>query len=482
MSEAARGSSSPSAPSSARPAPPPLPLEGIRIIDLGGIGPGPFAGMVLADLGAELIRIHRPQEAAGDRGGVGMGPVNPVLDRGKRSLVLDLKSPAGVDALRRLVRTADGVLEGFRPGVAEKLGLGPEDLMTENPALVFGRVTGWGQTGPDARLAGHDMNYIAGAGLLSQLGRADDAPQFPANLAGDFGGGGMSLALGIVAALLRARISGTGAVVDATMGDGANLLWAMQFGFEAQGLWREGRGENLLDSGAPFYDVYRTADGEYVSVGCIEPQFFEEFVEKLSIADRLPAMSPGEHRHPKHWAAVRAVFTDAVGSRTRAELEETFAGSDACVMGIRTWAEAEADPHNVARDLFYRDEADVRQPAPAPRFADLGGASWAGAADAVASAGTGAAAGGAAGEGSASSGAGTGVGAGTDAATSTGDGAAGAGAGAAAGAARPVRGGGEPYTQPAPAPRVGEHTEELLASAGLTADEVAALRDSGALG
>src|SRR5699024_5109372 len=175
-----------------------------------------------------------------------------------------------------------------------------------------------------------------------------------------------------------------------------------------QGLWREGRGENLLDSGAPFYDVYRTADGEYVSVGCIEPQFFEEFVEKLSIADRLPAMSPGEHRHPKHWAAVRAVFTDAVGSRTRAELEETFAGSVACVMGVRTWAEAEADPHNVARDLFYRDEADVRQPAPAPRFADLGGASWAGAADAVASAGTGAAAGGAAGEGSASSGAGTG--------------------------------------------------------------------------
>ncbi|MGO1653898.1 MAG: CaiB/BaiF CoA transferase family protein, partial [Brevibacterium yomogidense] len=339
------------------PTTPPLPLDGIRIIDLGGIGPGPFASMVLADLGAELIRVHRPQEAAGNRNGVGMDPVNPVLDRGKRSIVLDLKSPEGVDAVRRLARTADGVVEGFRPGVAERMGLGPEDLMTENPALVYGRVTGWGQTGPDSHRAGHDMNYIAGSGLLAQLGRADEAPQFPANLAGDFGGGGMQLALGIVAALLRARTSGTGAVVDATMGDGANLLWAMQFGFEAQGLWREGRGRNLLDSGAPFYDVYRTADDDFVSVGCIEPQFYAEFVEKMGIADRLPAMSPGEHRHPKHWAAQRAVFTEAIAARTRAELDELFAGSDACTMGIRSWAEAEAAPHNVARDLFYRDEA-----------------------------------------------------------------------------------------------------------------------------
>lgn len=440
---------------------PPLPLAGIRILDLGGIGPGPFASMALADLGAELIRVHRPQEAAGARNGVGMDPVNPVLDRGKRSIVLDLKSPEGVDAVRRLARTADGVVEGFRPGVAERMGLGPEDLMTENPALVYGRVTGWGQTGPDSHRAGHDMNYIAGSGLLAQLGRADGAPQFPANLAGDFGGGGMQLALGIVATLLRARISGTGAVVDATMGDGANLLWAMQFGFEAQGLWREGRGRNLLDSGAPFYDVYRTADDDYVSVGCIEPQFYTEFVEKMGIADRLPAMSPGEHRHPKHWAAQRAVFTEAIAARTRAELDELFAGSDACTMGIRSWAEAEVDPHNVARDLFYRDEADVRQPAPAPRFADLGGASWAGGADA-----------GRAGAGRADAGR-------ADAAVE-GAGRADAESAEAAvdGAARQVRGGGEPYVQPARAPRVGEHTEELLASAGLTADEIEALKVS----
>lgn len=427
---------------------PPLPLAGVRIIDLGGIGPGPFASMVLADLGAELIRVHRPQEAAGNRNGVGMDPVNPVLDRGKRSIVLDLKSPEGVDAVRRLARTADGVVEGFRPGVAERMGLGPEDLMTEKPALVYGRVTGWGQTGPDSHRAGHDMNYIAGSGLLAQLGRADGAPQFPANLAGDFGGGGMQLALGIVAALLRARGSGTGAVVDATMGDGANLLWAMQFGFEAQGLWREGRGRNMLDSGAPFYDVYRTADDDFVSVGCIEPQFYAEFVEKMEIADRLPAMSPGEHRLPKHWSAQRAVFTEAIAARTRAELDELFAGSDACTMGIRSWVEAEVDPHNVARDLFYRDEADIRQPAPAPRFADLGGASWAGGAAAAGSAGA----------------------------------AGGAGAAGSSGAGRPVRGGGEPYVQPARAPRVGEHTEELLASAGLTAEEVATLRGSGILG
>ncbi len=431
---------------------PPLPLAGVRIIDLGGIGPGPFASMVLADLGAELIRVHRPQEAAGDRNGVGMDPVNPVLDRGKRSIVLDLKSPEGVDAVRRLARTADGVVEGFRPGVAERMGLGPEDLLTEKPALVYGRVTGWGQTGPDSHRAGHDMNYIAGSGLLAQLGRADGSPQFPANLAGDFGGGGMQLALGIVAALLRARTSGTGAVVDATMGDGANLLWAMQFGFEAQGLWREGRGRNMLDSGAPFYDVYRTADDDFVSVGCIEPQFYAEFVEKMGIADRLPAMSSGEHRLPKHWAAQRAVFTEAIAARTRAELDELFAGSDACTMGIRSWAEAEVDPHNVARDLFYRDEADVRQPAPAPRFADLGGASWAGGAAAAGSAGAGGSAG------------------------------TGGSAGGSSGAGRPVRGGGEPYVQPARAPRVGEHTEELLASAGLTAEEVARLRDSGILG
>lgn len=448
----------------AHPAPPPRPLAGIRVVDLGGIGPGPFASMVLADLGAEVIRIHRPQEAAGNRTGVGMDPVNPVLDRGKLSLVLDLKQAEGVAALRRLTASADAVLEGFRPGVAERMGLGPADLMRDNPQLVYGRITGWGQTGPDAARAGHDMNYIAGSGILSQLGRADEAPQFPANLAGDFGGGGMQLALGIVAALLRVKTGGAGAVVDATMGDGANLLWAMQFGMEAQGIWREGRGRNMLDSGAPFYDVYRTADDEFVSVGCIEPQFYAEFVEKLGLADRLPAMKPGEHRLPKHWAAQRAVFTEAIGARTRAELDEIFAGSDACTMGIRTWAEAESDPHNAARDLFYRDAADVRQPAPAPRFADLGSAAWAG------------------GDGNGSATAAEAAVTGQSETSPTAPGDAGAEATGGSGSGATVRGGGEPYVQPSPAPRVGAHTDEVLVSAGLTEAEVAALREAGALG
>ena len=443
MSSDPRSAASAPAASPAQTGTPPRPLEGVRIVDLGGIGPGPFATMVLADLGAEVIRVHRPQEAAASAAsasGTGMDPVNPVLDRGKRSVVLDLKSEQGVAAARRLVASADAVVEGFRPGVAERLGLGPAELMGDNPSLVFGRITGWGQTGPDAGRAGHDMNYIAGSGVLAQMGRAGEAPSFPANLVADFGGGGMQLALGIVSALLRARVDGTGAVVDATMGDGANLLWSMQFGMEAQGVWREGRGTNMLDSGAPFYDVYRTADDDYVSVGCIEPQFWAEFVQKLELADRLPGITPGAHRLPQHWDAQRTVFTEAIGARTRAEMDELFAGSDACTVGIRSFEQAEADPHNAARGLFYRDEAGIRQPAPAPRFADLGAASWAGGSDAAEA------------------------------------------APAAAETAAPVHGGGEPYVQPGPAPRVGADTDDVLASAGLSTDEVRALREAGVLG
>lgn len=414
---------------------PPQPLTGVRIVDLGGIGPGPFASMVLADLGAEIIRIHRPQDALQGTTGTGTSAVNPVLDRGKRSVVLDLKSPDGVAAARRLVGTADAVLEGFRPGVAERLGLGPAELLGDNPQLVYGRITGWGQTGPDAHRAGHDMNYIAGSGVLAQLGRAGDAPRFPANLIADFGGGGMQLALGIVAALLRAKTGGPGAVVDATMGDGANLLWSMQFGMEAQGVWREARGQNMLDSGAPFYDVYETADGQHVSVGCIEPQFYAEFVEKLGLSEALGGLAPGAHLKPENWDLQRTVYTEAIAARTQAELEELFAGSDACTIAIRSFAQAEENPHNVARGLFFRDADGHRHPAPAPRFADLGGAVWAGgkapAAEAV--------------------------------------------AGAAAGAPA-VHGGGEPYVQPGPAPVVGADTDELLASAGLSVDEISALR------
>ncbi|HJG81438.1 MAG TPA: CoA transferase [Brevibacterium senegalense] len=432
---------------------PPRPLTGVRIIDLGGIGPGPFASMVLADLGAELIRVHRPQEAAQGTTGTGMSPVNPVLDRGKRSVVLDLKSAQGVAAARRLVATADAVIEGFRPGVAERMGLGPADLMGENPQLVYGRITGWGQTGPDSHRAGHDMNYIAGSGVLSQLGRAGEAPQFPTNLVADFGGGGMQLALGIVAALLRAKTGGPGAVVDATMGDGANLLWSMQFGMEAQGVWKEGRGTNMLDSGAPFYDVYRTSDDQYVSVGCIEPQFYAEFVEKLGLADALGGLQPGHHLKRENWDLQRTVYTEAIASRTQAEIDELFAGSDACTIGIRSFEQAEADPHNTARELFFRDEAGIRHPAPAPRFADLGGATWAGGQQTAAEVGAGSA-------GSAP--------------------AAGAAEGPASGSATAVRGGGEPYVQPGAAPQVGADTDELLASAGLSADEITALREAGA--
>ena len=337
-------------------------LKDVRVLDLGGIGPGPFASMMLADMGAEVIRLDPPKTAG--------QPMNPVLDRGKRSMTADFKSEAGIDLARSLAAKSDIVIEGFRPGAAERLGLGPDDLHALNPALVYGRITGYGQDGPKSQKAGHDLGYIASSGLLNQLGRADGPPQFPANLIGDFGGGGMLLVVGVLGALTSARTSGIGTVVDTAMIDGANLLYSMMHGFSEIGMWRhDARGHNLLDSGAPFYDVYPTADDRYVSVACIEPSFFAEFVRTLDIEDRLPEpLGEINHWQPKHWPLMRPVFAEALASHTLAELEELFTGRDACVEPVRTMAEAKTDPHNVQRGLFYTDEAGIEQPAPAPRF------------------------------------------------------------------------------------------------------------------
>lgn len=388
-------------------------LEGIRVLDLGGIGPGPYASMLLADLGAEVIRVTRTSEPQ---------PVNPVLDRGKKSVCLDLKSPHATPALARLSHYVDAVVEGFRPGVAERLGAGPADLMAANPALVYGRVTGWGQTGPQSQQPGHDLNYIAASGLLSRLGRTGEAPQFPVNLLGDFGGGGMQLALGIVSGLLRAQRTGHGTVVDAAMMDGANHLWSMMFGFEALGMWNDRRGENLLDSGAPFYDVYPTADGGHLGVGCIEPQFFAEFVTALGIADKLPApLAELSYRKPEYWPALRELFSAAIAARTTTELAELFDGSDACATVVLSMDEVETHPHNAQRAFLYRDDAGVRQPAPIPRFADLGETTWSGGRSAADASAT------------------------------------------------------EPYRRPAPAAQPGEHTDEVLTAAGFSPEEIARL-------
>lgn len=337
-------------------------LKGVRVLDLGGIGPGPFATMMLADMGAEVIRLDPPKTSG--------QPMNPVLDRGKRSVTVDFKSEAGIERARTLAAKSDIVIEGFRPGAAERLGLGPDDLHVLNSALVYGRITGYGQDGPKAQKAGHDLGYIASAGLLNQFGRADGPPQFPANLIGDFGGGGMLLVVGVLGALTSARTTGIGTVVDTAMIDGANLLYSMMHGFSEMGMWRhDARGRNLLDSGAPFYDVYPTADDRYVSVACIEPAFFAEFVRTLGIEDQLPEpLGQLNHWLPQHWPGLRESFAAALSSRTMVELEELFADSDACVEPVRTMAEAKTDPHNVQRGLFYTDEAGIDQPAPAPRF------------------------------------------------------------------------------------------------------------------
>jgi alpha-methylacyl-CoA racemase len=337
------------------------PLAGFRIIEMAGIGPAPFAATLLADMGAEVVRVDR-REAA-DLGLPGREPKYDVLHRGRRSLAVDLKAEAGRAAVRRLAAKADALIEGFRPGVLERLGLAPDELLRINPRLVIGRMTGFGQDGPMAQVAGHDINYIALAGVLHMIGRKGERPVPPLNLVGDFGGGGMFLAFGVVCALLEAQKSGKGQVVDAAMVDGAAYLAAGIFGLHSQGSWADERGVNFIDGGAPWYDTYTTRDGKWLSVGAIEKRFYEELVEKLGLQ---MSQLPKQHDR-KGWPELRRRFTEAIAGKTRAEWERIFEGSDACVAPVLALSEIEAHPHNAARGTFARRDG-VLQPRPAPRY------------------------------------------------------------------------------------------------------------------
>jgi alpha-methylacyl-CoA racemase len=338
----------------------PGPLAGVRILELAGIGPGPYAAMVLSDMGAEVVRIDR---AAQVQGSTGRPPVD-VLNRGRRSIGVDLKSPEGVGAVLRLVASTDALIEGFRPGVTERLGLGPDVCLERNPRLVYGRMTGWGQEGPYASAAGHDINYIALAGALEGIGRAGGPPTPPLNLVGDFGGGGLLLAFGIACGLLEASRSGQGQVVDAAMVDGAANLMAMFFGFKAMGMWSPERGTNLLDTGAHFYDVYECADGRYVSIGSIEPQFYAELLKRTGL-DADPDLAAQMDR--SRWPALKEKLAEVFRSRTRDEWCDEMEGTDVCFAPVLSMDEAPSHPHNVARGAFVERDGVV-QPAPAPRF------------------------------------------------------------------------------------------------------------------
>ena len=373
------------------------PLHGVRVIEIASLAPAPFGCMVLSDLGADVLRVDRPTSVGGD------ASIDP-LGRGRRSIGLNLKDPAGVDVLLRLVETADVLVEGFRPGVTERLGFGPDACLERNPGLVYGRMTGWGQEGPMARMAGHDINYIAVAGALDPVGRAGERPLPPLNLVGDFGGGGMLLAVGILAALHERSSSGRGQVVDAAMVDGAALLTSFIHGMRGQGVWQDARGTNLLDSGAPFYDTYETADGLFMSVGALEPQFYAALLHGLGLeGEDLPAQLDRDR-----WPELRARFTEVFKRRTRDEWTAIFDGTDACVAPVLGLGEAPGHPHATARTGFI-DVAGLPQPAPAPRFSRT------------------------------------------------------------------------PAATPAAPVRPGEHTDAALGELGLTAEEIAALRERGAI-
>ncbi len=338
------------------------PLKGLRVVEMAGIGPGPFAGMLLSDLGADVIRIDRLTRAKGTASAFDTVKKANFVDRGRRSIAIDLKSPAGVALALELIAGSDAVIEGFRPGVMERLGLGPDVCLAANPKLVFGRITGWGQSGPLADTAGHDINYIALTGALHAIG-SRETPLPPLNLVGDFGGGAMFLALGVMCALWEAQRSGRGQVVDAAMTDGASLLMAMMYGFKANGVWRDERDRNLLDGGAPFYGAYRCADGKFVAIGPLEPQFFDVFVEKLG----LDVSAIGDRWKPASWPAWREAIAGAFGARNRDDWTKVFENSDACVTPIMNMEEAPTHPHNVARRTFVDGEGGP-QPAAAPRF------------------------------------------------------------------------------------------------------------------
>lgn len=341
------------------------PLRGIRVVELAGIGPAPFCGLVLSDLGADVVRLDRTAAAAAANPAAAPGNV---LDRGRRSLAVDLKSPEGVALALDLVAGADVLIEGFRPGVAERLGLGPQECRARNPRLVYGRMTGWGQDGPLADRAGHDIDYIALAGALGAFGRAGGPPVAPLNVVGDFGGGGLLLALGVVAALFEVARGGEGQVVDAAMVDGAALLMVPFYAAAAMGFWGP-RGTNLLDSGTPYYDAYRCADGGWVAVGALEPQFYAELLDGLGLApDEVP-----DRDDPANWPALRARFEERFASRSRDEWAAVFEGRDACVAPVLDLTEAPRHPHLVARSTF-QEIAGVVHPSPAPRFSATPGA------------------------------------------------------------------------------------------------------------
>ncbi len=335
------------------------PLQGYRVIELAGIGPGPFACMMLGDMGAEILRVDR---TGGRRPTDGLAA--NVLDRGRRSVAVDLKHPEAAEVVLRLVESADALVEGYRPGVAERLGVGPEACLARNPRLVYGRMTGWGQEGPYANMAGHDINYIALAGALAHIGRKDERPVPPINLVGDFGGGGMLLAFGVTCALLEAKGSGHGQVVDAAMVDGTATLMGMMHGIAATGFWSEERESNIIDGGAHFYDTYETADGRYVSIGSIEPQFYAELL-RLTGLDGDPAFAAQMDRSA--WPALKARLAEVFGSKTRDEWNEIMEGTDVCFAPVLTMTEATQHPHMVHRRTFV-EVAGVTQPAPAPRF------------------------------------------------------------------------------------------------------------------
>lgn len=336
------------------------PLTGLKIIEFAGIGPGPFCGMLLSDLGADVVRI--------DRKGQGRGSPSDITARGRRSVGLDLKNPAAIETCLRLFETADVVFEGFRPGVMERLGLGPDVALKRNPKLVYGRMTGWGQFGPYAQAAGHDMNYIAITGALHAIG-TEDKPVPPLNLVGDFGGGALYLAFGILAGVIKARETGEGQVIDCAMSDGAASLMAMFYGFKASGAWTEGRRSNLLDGGAHFYDTYQCSDGKWVSIGSIEPQFYALLLEKTGISD--PAFKAQMDRGA--WPDLKAKLAAVIATKTQSEWCALMEATDVCFAPVLDLDEAPKHAHNVARQTFV-EVAGVTQPAPAPRFSKTPGA------------------------------------------------------------------------------------------------------------
>lgn len=332
------------------------PLKGLKILEVSGIGPGPFCGMLLADLGADVVCVDREEKPVLD-------PATDCMRRGKRSIVLDLKAPAGREVFLQLVEKADALFEGFRPGVMERLGLGPDECLERNQRLVYGRMTGWGQAGPLSQSAGHDINYISLTGVLHAIGRYGEKPVLPLNLVGDFGGGALFLALGMVCALLEAGQSGKGQVVDAAMTDGSALLMSLFHSLRAQGEWTLARGRNLLDGGAPFYDVYETSDGKYISIGSLEPQFFALLMKRVGLQHEKPE----NQNDPRHWQDLRERLTALFKTRSRDQWCELLEGSDVCFAPVLDFEEAPRHPHNRQRET-YIEVGGRTQPAPAPRF------------------------------------------------------------------------------------------------------------------